>query len=216
MMAEDRAWRVKLASEWNEDDARQVLAASPWSQTVRPALVPALTAGQRQAGGASGGGDGQALKTLDGNTLAGLLRGSVQPAKAPQPAAPALNVRWESALPVRVAEMKAREIGAPDWEGDYYVIAIYSVPGLGSDRKRLAGELARAALLRTGMKQNTRPSRVEVEMDADSSMRLVYLFPRVPFEAADDCFEFVAQFGRFSLTATFHLSDMKLKNKLEL
>jgi hypothetical protein len=211
----DASWRSKPASEWSEEDARQILQASPWSQTVRAAVLPELTAGQRQAGGASGGGN-QSLKTLNGTTLTGLVRGSQQLAKAPPPTAPTLNVRWESALPVRVAEMKAREIGAPDWEGDYYVIAIYSVPGLGANRKGLAGNLQRAAFLRSGKQKDLKPSRVEVQTEANGSARLLYLFPRVEFETDENCIEFVAQFGRFSVAANFYVADMKLQSKTEL
>jgi hypothetical protein len=215
VVAADSSWKTKAASEWSEEDARQVLQASPWSQTVRAAVLPELTACQRQAGGASGGGY-QSLKTVNGSTLTGLLRGSQQLAKAPPPAAPMLNVRWESALPVRAAEMKAREIGAPDWEGDYYVIAIYSVPGLGTNRKGLAGELGRAALLRSGAKKDLRPARVVVQTEPDGSARLLYLFPRIEFGTDDNCIEFVAQFTRLSVAANFYVADMKLQNKTEL
>jgi hypothetical protein len=215
-MAADASWRTRPVSAWNEEDARQFLEASPWSLTVQPAVLPELTAGQRQAGGATGGGNGQALKTLNSSTLTGLLRGSQQPPKAPPHVAPSLNVRWESALLVRVAEMKARELGAPDWEGEYYVIAIYSVPGLNPDRKGLAGELGRAAFLRFSTSKQVKPSRVELQTEADGSARIVYLFPRVELPLDTNCVEFIAQFGRFSLAANFYLSDMKLQDKVEL
>jgi hypothetical protein len=216
VMAADASWRSKPVSEWSEEDARQILAASPWSQTVQPAILPELTAGQRQAGGATGGGNGQALRTLNGNTLAGLLRGSQQPAKSPPPASPALKVRWESALPIRAAEMKAREIGAPDWDGDYYVIAVDSVPGLRSDRKGLTAELGRAAFLRSDTRKSARPLRVEIQTEAGGLSRIVYFFPRIEFGAGDSGIEFVAQFGRFSLAANFDFTEMKLQRKLEL
>jgi hypothetical protein len=215
VIAADSSWKTKPPSKWSEEDARQVLQASPWSQRIAAAILPELTAGQRQAGGATGGGN-QSLKTFNGSTVTGLLRGSQQLAKAPPPEAPTLNVRWESALPVRVAEMKAREIGAPDWEGDYYVIAVYAVPGLGPNRKGLAGELQRAASLRSGTQKDLKPSRVEVQTEADGSARLLYLFQRTEFRTDNNCIEFVAQFGRFSVAANFYVADMRLQNKTEL
>src|ERR1035441_6472576 len=42
-----------------------------------------------------------------------------------------LRLRWESALPVRLAELKSHEIEPPTLEGDGYRIAVYGIPGAG-------------------------------------------------------------------------------------
>ena len=41
---------------------------------------------------------------------------------------PDLKVRWESAQPIRAAELKARETNAPAIDESHYAIAVYGVP----------------------------------------------------------------------------------------
>ena len=48
------------------------------------------------------------------------------PRSLPQPIT--LKLRWESALPVRLAEMKSHEAEPPTLEGDGYSIAVYGIP----------------------------------------------------------------------------------------
>ena len=45
-------------------------------------------------------------------------------AETPRP----FNLRWESALPIREAELKARETNAPAVDEDHYAIAVYGIP----------------------------------------------------------------------------------------
>ena len=60
-----------------------------------------------------------------------------------------MSIRWESAFPVRAAELKAREVGAPDWEGDAYVLAVYDVPDVkvGSNTKNQVADMKQVAFL---------------------------------------------------------------------
>jgi hypothetical protein len=67
-----------------------------------------------------------------------------------------LKLRWESALPVRLAELKSHEVEPPTLEGDGYQIAVYGVPGggfQGRSPKQLGRPLKNlAALKREGKK----------------------------------------------------------------
>jgi hypothetical protein len=131
LFAADPAWLSKPIAQWDAEDAKQVLTNSPWVKYARPAVLPELTEAQRREGGQMGGGKGVGLQGISGG---GVFAPTPNPqagkARAASGYAGALTVRWESALPVRVAELKAREIGAPDWDGDFYAIAVYDVPGL--------------------------------------------------------------------------------------
>lgn len=49
--------------------------------------------------------------------------------RSPRPQSITLQLRWESALPVRLAELKLHEIEPPTLPGDGYRIAVYGVPG---------------------------------------------------------------------------------------
>jgi hypothetical protein len=202
LAAGDASWRIKPISQWNEEDARQVLADSPWIKRATAAIVPDRGEAQRREGGKMGGYQG-----------VGLDRPGTEFSKHG-----VLMVRWASALPIQTAELKAHEADAPDWDGDYYVIAVYDVPGLFSaNQKTLAGDLRSTAVLRRDGKKDIKPSRVDVVLSADKLARVVYLFPRsVPITTADKRIAFVAQIGRLSLAPYFYTEEMQLQGKLEL
>ena len=43
LMAADPVWQSKPASQWTEEDARQVLANSPWAKATRAVIARRLT-----------------------------------------------------------------------------------------------------------------------------------------------------------------------------
>ena len=77
---------------------------------------------------------------------------------------PNLKLRWESALPVREAELKARETGAPTVDEGHYAVAVYGVPNrmAPGDAKTLAAQLKKQATLKRDGKKDIKPSSVEV------------------------------------------------------
>ena len=76
----------------------------------------------------------------------------------------ALKLRWESALPVRIAELKSHVVEPPTLEGDGYRIAVYGIPGAGfkGDPKELGKPLKNLAALKREGKKDVRPVSVEV------------------------------------------------------
>lgn len=201
LMAADPAWKSKPISEWSAEDAKEVLANSPWAKAAQGSAVTQRSEAQLRERGRMGGGAsaGKRASGMESARLGGIV------------------VRWESALPVRTAELKAGEVGAPDWQGDYYAIAVYNVPGLSGNQKFLAGELKRTAFLKLDGKKDIRPSRVDVDLSADKLARVVYLFPRtVPITADDKRIGFVAQMGELSLAPYFITEEMQFQGKLEL
>src|ERR1700733_9757270 len=38
LIAADQAWKNKQYSEWTEDDAKEVIAGSPWVKTITPSV----------------------------------------------------------------------------------------------------------------------------------------------------------------------------------
>ena len=218
LLAADPPWKSKTISQWGAVDASQVLANSPWVKLVTPAILPQPSEAQLRDGGRMGGGKGTGFEGIDQSILTG-IGGNKQPERAiASTKRGALTVRWESALPVRTAELKAREAGAPDWDGDFYAIAIYDVPGLsGSDMTRIGGDLKRTAFLKREGKKDLRPARVEVVPLGNAMARVVYLFPRSEAITVEDKFvEFVAQIGRIYLAPTFSTGEMQFQGKLEL
>lgn len=205
LMAMDPSWTSKPVSQWNPDDARQVLGDSPWSKAVRPALLPQLNESQLREGGQMGG----ARRMAKWPGVAGAKRGKDAPKLG------AVLVRWESALTVRTAHLKAGDANAPEWDGDYYVIAVSDVPG--ADYNGLAGELKSLAFLKRNGKKDLRPSRVDVVSLGSTVLRVVYLFSRSQeITPEDQHIEFVAQIGPLYVSEVFNTQDMQLQGKLEL
>jgi hypothetical protein len=207
LLAADPVWKTKPVQQWDEEDAKQVLADSPWVKRAVVAALPELTAQQRREGGATGGGQGVGIKGLNG--------GVVRPTKQVSP----MTIRWESAFPVRAAELKAREIGAPDWEGEAYVLAVYDIPDLkvGSNTRTLSNELKPAAVLKRSGKKDVHPYDVELMQQPNGLSAVVYLFPRSEeITLGDERIEFDAQINRLSLAQYFFPSQMEFDGKLQL
>jgi hypothetical protein len=131
----------------------------------------------------------------------------------------ALTILWESAFPVRAAELKAHEFGAPDWEGDAYVIAVYDVPDLriGGNEKALNGDFKRGAYLKREGKKDLKPSSVQLMQQPNGLATVVYVFSRSEeISVIDQRVEFVAQIERLSLAQYFYPAQMQIEGKLHL
>jgi hypothetical protein len=210
---EEPAWKSKPMAQWNKDDARLLLADSPWVKHVIPQRLRDLSPDERRNGGNMETGIGK------GVGLAGIgLLGSRKQAEAlkrandrPQP--DAVVVRWESA-PVHVAELMAGE-PAPAVNDAFYGVVVYGIPL--ANRWNLANELKSVACLKRSGKKDLKPSRVEIVRRDDGLARVVYLFPRsVEITRRDRSVEFVAQLDRLFLAQFFFVEEMSLQGKIEL
>ena len=127
-------------------------------------------------------------------------------------------MRWESALPVRLAEFKSHEIEPPTLEGDGYRIAVYGIPraDIKGEPEELGKPLKSLAALKREGKKDVRPVSVEV-FQRDDGMVVVYLFPlSAEISKKDGQLQFVAQIGRIVVDQIFELSEMEFLGKLEL
>jgi hypothetical protein len=135
------------------------------------------------------------------------------------PPAPKLTLRWESAAPIREAELKARDTKAPTVdESKYYAIAVYGVPSqtVNTGSQTLAGQLKKQASIKRDGKKDLAPTRVDV-LDRENGPVFVYLFPRSKeLNVKDARFEFDAKIGRLSFSQSFYPDDMMFQGKLEL
>jgi hypothetical protein len=129
-----------------------------------------------------------------------------------------VKLRWESALPIRLAELKAREIEPPTLDGEGYCIAVYGVPGVSfkQDPKRLGDPLKDEAFLKRDGKKDVKPVSVEV-FQREDGLVVVYLFPSsAEISKRDVWVRFEAHIGRVVVDHTFDLSQMDFLGKLEL
>src|SRR5580704_1803965 len=131
LLAADPAWKTKAIRDWTEEDAKQVLTDSPWALNIRSAVMPLQSESARREGGNMGQPQGVGYAGVDNTTdsqrVARVLAGHFDPLPPIGPMT--VRVRWESALPVRAAELKAHEPEPPTLEGEGYEIAVYGLPG---------------------------------------------------------------------------------------
>jgi hypothetical protein len=89
-----------------------------------------LAASWAESDGTQSGWRFQALRVDEGR--AALLKGGESPSgqstgsSSSEP--PKLTLRWESAMPVRTAELKVHDNDAPDVDESHYAIAVYGIP----------------------------------------------------------------------------------------
>lgn len=233
----DPAWKTKQIPEWSEQDAKDLLAESPWVKTFTPSMkqnqdgnnngmgrrrgmggggvgmggigigIPGMGGmGRRYPGGGYPGGGGgypndqQQNRRNDNN----------QPSK--------VTLRWESALPVRSAELKAHDNDAPTLDEKHYVVAVYGVPNnqLNGDAKKIADQLKGKASIKRDGKKDIKPSSVEV-LDRPDGPVVVYAFPTTnEITSSDRRLEFDANIGRLELEQSFFTEEMTFQGKLEL
>ncbi len=217
LLAADPGWRSKPTDKWSEADAKQFLASSPWVGKATPALLPNRSEFSHRDGGVMGAGQGLGIDGLSAGSLLGL--GGSQPTRhgrRPSMTEP-LEIRWESASPVRTAETKAREQDSPEIDSELYAIAIYDVPGLNPNQKTLPRDLQKDAFLKSEGRKDRRPTRVDVLPQDNGLATVVYMFPRADaITVAERRLTFTAILGRLSLAQYFYPDQMQIAGKLQL
>jgi hypothetical protein len=210
---QEPAWKSKPTAAWSDEDAKAVLAESPWVKHVTPQYVRDLSPDERRNGGNMDAGIGKGVG-LAGIGLFGSRRQAAALARAhAKPAQDPVLVRWESA-PIRVAERKAGET-APAVDDAYYAVVIYGIPL--PRRWNLASELKSVAYLKRDGKKDLKPSRVQVLRGEAGLATVVYLFRRsAEISKRDGSIEFGAQIDRLFVEQVFNLQEMQVMGELEL
>jgi hypothetical protein len=214
LAADDPAWKNKPIPQWDDQDAQQVLADSPWVKSVKLDQVRYLSKAERRDSGNWEAGIGPAVG-LDGTGIFGPTRQALALARAhAKPDLGTVVIRWESALPIRAAELKAGETDIPNWKGDYYAIAVYGVAL--PFRWNLANELKGIAFLQRDKKKDLKPARVQILRHVDGLSTIVYLFSRSnEITRKDTNIRFVAQIDRMFVSQFFFPGEMEIAGNPE-
>jgi len=220
LMASGQAWKDKQFSEWSEEDAKAVIANSPWVKIVTPTVAETSKPEKpRKADGGSRGGILGIVERHGWSSHSGASQsGRPESSTSVPPMVPVLTVRWESAAPVREAELGAHETNAPAVDEDHYAIAVYGLPRstVANESRELAEELKKHATLKRLAKSDVVPSRVEILIREDGPV-IVYLFPKsAEITWRDTKVEFDAQVAQFTLSVWFEIGEMKFHGDLEL
>lgn len=229
LMAADPSWSTKPSAQWTEEDAKQVLAASPWVKSVMAGIARPRTEDELRAGGEMGEHHGVGYDGVENNKPRnGELPKSVGQMLIGTKGAPTnsrfvpgmtrVKIRWESALPVRLAELKGQEIEPPTLEGEGYQVAVYDVPGayFKDDPQKLGDPIKNESFLRREGKKDVKPLRVEV-FQRGNTLVVAFLFPlSAELSKKDGEVQFVAHIGRVTVVQAFDLTQMEFLGKLEL
>ena len=207
------AWKKKTTA-WSLDDARAILNRSPWAQIAK---VDFKIEGREAEGPRSGGIVGPPEGPPGGNGTVGPPGGAparagggiVQNGPGVLPEFKAL-VRWESALPVRLAQGLEGSL-----DPSQYVISVTGFPIMRAD---VAGSLPvfkSASRLERAREERLRAVRVESK-ESGGSVVLVFTFDGAvrPISADDREVLFVTRLGAMNLRVKFNLKDMMFERKL--
>jgi hypothetical protein len=228
---DEPAWKSKQIAQWSTEDATLVLFDSPWAKTFTPVLTAAQESGRkpggigRELGGVGKDAIGLAVPGIPGisnrrsagNSSQGGESAAANSAASSSNETPKLTLRWESAMPVRTAELKAHDNG-PDVDERHYAIAVYGIPErmIEGDVQKLGDQLRNEASLRREGKKDLKPSSVKV-LDMAAGRVVLYLFPMSDeITRADHRVEFTAKIGRLDLDQSFFVDNMLWQGKLEL
>jgi hypothetical protein len=208
-LAQQPSWRNKPTAAWTQDDAYQVLTNSPWVKKVRTTILHQQSEFERRDGGNMGKPTGPGYDGIGDreSVFASRRVGEI----------PTLLLRWETALPVRVARLKAHTVEPPTLTTDAYSLAVYGVPrgDFKGDPLKLGKPLRDQAVLRRAGKKDVKPTVVEVFQGEEGPI-IVYQFPRsLEISKDDKTLSFSAIIGRLSFTQPFDTEAMHFQGNLE-
>ncbi len=223
--ANGQDWKSKPPGQWTEQDAKQVLNASPWVKVIRANIARRETEDELRSGGQMGQPKGVGYEGVDKDNSGPKInpknvfvpdKSGPTPRSIVQPTT--VTLRWESAFPIRLAELKAHEVEPPTLSADGYSIAVYGVPGVyfKDDPKKLGDPLKDEAFLKRDGKKDVKPIDVEV-FQREDGLVVVYLFPlSAEISKNDTLVRFVAYIGRVVVDYSFDVTQMHFQGKLEL
>jgi hypothetical protein len=219
------AWQTKLPARWAVEDAKVLLSSSPWVKEFNGLLARRETEDELRSGGQMGQPEGPGYDHVDpkgsGYTpqLSGVFTGKGANDRSirsrPGNLIP-LGLRWESALPIRLAEARAgQDQLAVDADG--YQIGVFGVPTPDKikDPEKWDNLKDDATLRRPG-KKDFKPTKVEV-FQREDGLVIIYVFPlSAELTKKDGNVQFVAQIGRIVISQFFDLTKMEFQGKLAL
>lgn len=209
------SWQTKPPAQWDENDAKQILAGSPWVVDSKLLPIPPRSPDARRESGDWDAGIGHGVG-IAGTGILGHEREKLALARAhalPDPGS--ITIVWASASPVRAAEAKLGATDVPSWGDAYYAITLLDVP---VKRKLTVTQLKHVAWLRhSGGGKDIKPVRVEILEQGDGFATVVYLFPRsAEITKRESSINFYAQLGELVVSQPFYPQDMVIQGDLEL
>lgn len=130
---------------------------------------------------------------------------------------PKLTLRWETALPVRAAEMKTHDM-TPQSDDKHYTLAIYGVPErlVSGDHTKLEDQIKKATVLKRDGKKDVKATSIDI-IDRPEGAVILCFFPNsAEISKQDRRVEFNSQVDRMQIVQSFYTEDMVWQGKLEI
>jgi hypothetical protein len=130
---------------------------------------------------------------------------------------PKLTLRWETALPVRAAEMKTKDL-SPASDDKHYMLAIYGLPErlVSGDHSKLEEQLKKTTVLKRDGKKDVKASSIDI-IDRPEGPLILCFFPvSAEIQPSDRRIEFDSQLGPMQIVQSFYTEDMMWQGKLEI
>lgn len=228
-------WQAKPFTDWNDKDVQKMLQSSPWAKPFSVALAGGANS---STGGKRGGSTsnptapmGGPAGTADQGGLGRYASSKGDPGDSGLGAGAStvnLIVRWQSAMPIREAVIKAKygDEAATSPEAkkalqkpiEHYILAVGGVPrnALQGDADELKKRMLADGMLSVKGKDPIRP--VDFMMEGEGrTAEVLFAFPKTaPITEEDREVEFVIRIGDFSIRQKFRLKDMLVNGKLDL
>ena len=209
------SWKTKPVDQWDKEDAKQILADSPWVGRIALQPIPDRSPAERRDGGDWDAGTGHGVG-IAGTGLLGIaaMEEAIRRAHF-KPSPGDVDIRWESAMPVRAAESKLGQPPATKLHSGWYAITLYDIPL--PDARWGAGKLKGLAYLKRENKRDFKPAMVEIQRQPDGNADITYLFSRSEeISRRDPRVLFVAQIDRLFVSEFFYPPTMLIAGQLEL
>src|ERR1700728_3612458 len=216
-------WANNDPSQWTAADVQRILTGSPWAQQAMasfgrpldPDDMPVTPPLGPQGGmtGSRGASDGRWDGGIARNTGVGEV-----------PSLP-VTVRWDSALPVRVALSRAKDesaaAAAERSAKDYVITVIGLLPAntsAGAEHPANDPAQIQGFLVTSRLEPRGQATIAPEDATIDPATGAVHLFfPRThPITLNDKELTFVTRFGSVTVQKRFRLKDMMYKGQLEL
>lgn len=213
LVAAQGDWQKKKPAEWTQEDAHELLTDSPWAKSTTPQFKPQSVSNMGRGGmGVGIGGMGGGMGRRGGGM--GRMPREPREERPQQGEGKAVVVRWESALPIQEAELKAKNASAPEMQEGQYAIVIDGLPARrliqGDRMPKPHGELKREG-------QKTIKSVDARVLPRDEGPLVIFYFSRTKeIVPGDKQIEFDGEVGPFHVKQAFSLEDMVYQGQLAL
>ena len=227
-------WEAKPFQNWTQKDVQKIFNNSPWGRQARAVIggtppAPAGRSGQPAVGDASSNDSGVPKGREPGGVgRLGSAPSDVDQGPQSQVAVPVI-VRWQSALPLRQAQMLAKygdsvaiSPEAQKFLTDEPAIYVVAISGLGGSIVSAGGgDQARQSIAqKSTLTVRGKPPLHPIDVDflaVGSTVDVLIGFPRTTrITLEDQEVDLASEIGRASVRYKFKLKDMVVRGKLEL